>query len=438
MYLPQEIIKLKRNGGQLPEAAIQQFVTGLTDNSFSEGQTAALAMAIYLNGMATEETVALTRAMRDSGAVLNWQGKLNGPVVDKHSTGGVGDKVSLMLAPMIAACGAYVPMIAGRGLGHTGGTVDKLETIPGYSCTQPLDVIQREVARLGCVIVGQSAELAPADRRLYLIRDVTATVESIPLITASILSKKLAAGLDVLTMDVKIGSGAIMKNIDDASALAQSIVNTAKGAGVPTQALLTDMNECLGSSAGNVLEVLETLDYLIGKYREPRLHQVTLELGASMLQLAGLFADKASAVAALEHSLTSGKAAEIFAKMVAAMGGPADLLEKPELYLGKAPVIQDIVAPQAGYLAASDTTAVGMAVVRLGGGRAHPAQVIDPVVGFSDVQALGSKVAAGDVLARVHAASVEAAAKASAEYLAALSFSDSAISQQPIVHKVID
>jgi len=438
MYLPQEIIKLKRNGGKLPEAAIQQFVTGLTDNSFSEGQTAALAMAIYLNGMATEETVALTRAMRDSGAVLNWQGKLNGPVVDKHSTGGVGDKVSLMLAPMIAACGAYVPMIAGRGLGHTGGTVDKLETIPGYSCTQPLDVIQREVARLGCVIVGQSAELAPADRRLYLIRDVTATVESIPLITASILSKKLAAGLDVLTMDVKIGSGAIMKNIDDASALAQSIVNTAKGAGVPTQALLTDMNECLGSSAGNVLEVLETLDYLTGKYREPRLHQVTLELGASMLQLAGLFADKASAVAALEHSLTSGKAAEIFAKMVSAMGGPADLLEKPELYLGNAPVVQDIVAPQAGYLAASDTTAVGMAVVRLGGGRAHPAQVIDPVVGFSDVQALGSKVATGDVLARVHAASVEAAAKASAEYLAALSFSDSAVNLQPIVHKVID
>ena len=438
MYLPQEIIKLKRNGGKLPEAAIQQFVTGLTDNSFSEGQTAALAMAIYLNGMATEETVALTRAMRDSGAVLNWQGKLNGPVVDKHSTGGVGDKVSLMLAPMIAACGGYVPMIAGRGLGHTGGTVDKLETIPGYSCTQPLDVIQREVARLGCVIVGQSGELAPADRRLYLIRDVTATVESIPLITASILSKKLAAGLDVLTMDVKIGSGAIMKNIDDASALAQSIVNTAKGAGVPTQALLTDMNECLGSTAGNVLEVLETLDYLTGKYREPRLHQVTLELGASMLQLAGLFANKASAVAALEQSLTSGKAAEIFAKMVAAMGGPADLLEKPELYLGKAPVVQDIVAPHAGYLAASDTTAVGMAVVRLGGGRAHPAQVIDPVVGFSDVQALGSKVAAGDVLARVHAASVEAAAKASAEYLAALSFSDNAVSLQPIVHKVID
>lgn len=438
MYLPQEIIKLKRNGGQLPQAAIEQFVKGITDNSFSEGQTAALAMAIYLNGMVTEETVALTRAMRDSGAVLNWAGKLNGPVVDKHSTGGVGDKVSLMLAPMIAACGAYVPMIAGRGLGHTGGTVDKLETIPGYSCTQPLAKIQAEVARLGCVIVGQSAELAPADRRLYLIRDVTATVESIPLITASILSKKLAAGLDVLTMDVKIGSGAIMKNVADASALATSIVNTAKGASVKTQALLTDMNECLGATAGNVLEVLETLDYLTGKYREPRLHQVTLELGASMLQLAGLQPDKASAIKALEHSLTSGKAAEIFAQMVAAMGGPVDLMEKPQQYLAAAPVVQDILAPQDGFLAASDTVAVGMAVVRLGGGRAHPSQQIDPAVGFSDVLALGKKVAKGDLLARVHAASKEAADKACSEYLAALTFSDSAPLLHPIVHKVID
>lgn len=438
MYLPQEIIKLKRNGGQLPQAAIEQFVKGITDNSFSEGQTAALAMAIYLNGMVTEETVALTRAMRDSGSVLNWAGKLNGPVVDKHSTGGVGDKVSLMLAPMIAACGAYVPMIAGRGLGHTGGTVDKLETIPGYSCTQPLAKIQAEVARLGCVIVGQSAELAPADRRLYLIRDVTATVESIPLITASILSKKLAAGLDVLTMDVKIGSGAIMKNVADASALATSIVNTAKGAGVKTQALLTDMNECLGATAGNVLEVLETLDYLTGKYREPRLHQVTLELGASMLQLAGLQPDKASAIKALEHSLTSGKAAEIFAQMVAAMGGPADLMEKPQQYLAAAPVVQDILAPQDGFLASSDTVAVGMAVVRLGGGRAHPSQIIDPAVGFSDVVALGAKVAKGDLLARVHAASKEAADKASSEYLAALTFSDTAPTLNPIVHKIID
>lgn len=438
MYLPQEIIKIKRNGGQLPTAAIEQFVQGITNDSFSEGQTAALAMAIYLNGMVTAETVALTRAMRDSGAVLQWAGHLNGPVVDKHSTGGVGDKVSLMLAPMIAACGGYVPMIAGRGLGHTGGTVDKLETIPGYSCTQPLAKIQAEVARLGCVIVGQSAELAPADRRLYLIRDVTATVESIPLITASILSKKLAAGLDVLTMDVKIGSGAIMKNVADATALATSIVETAKGAGVKTQALLTDMNECLGSTAGNVLEVLETLDYLTGRVREPRLHQVTLELGASMLQLAGLYPNKAAAIAALELSLSSGQAAERFAQMVSALGGPHDLIEQPHKYLAAAPVVEDVLAPVTGYLQASDTTAVGMAVVRLGGGRAHPAQVIDPAVGFSDIVPLGTQVQAGQCIAKVHAASIEAAAKAKAEYLAALSWSDSPIILQPIVHKVID
>ena len=228
-----------------------------------------------------------------------------------------------------------------------------------------------------------------------------------------------------------------MKTVDDASALAQSIVNTAKGAGVPTEAHLTDMNQCLGNTAGNVLEVLETLDYLTGKYREPRLHQVTLELGASMLRLAGLYPDKAAAIAALEHSLTSGKAAEIFAKMVAAMGGPIDLLEKPQLYLGQAPVMVDIKAPQAGYLASLDTTAMGMAVVRLGGGRAHPAQVIDPVVGFSDLLPLGTMVAAGDVIGRVHAASAEAAAKASAEYVAALSQSTEVPTLSPLVHKVI-
>jgi len=437
VYLPQEIIKQKRNGGVLNEAAIAQFVAGLTDQSFSEGQIAALAMAIYLNGMQTEETVALTRSMRDSGAVLNWQ-DLPGPVVDKHSTGGVGDKVSLMLAPMVAACGAYVPMIAGRGLGHTGGTIDKLEAIPGYQTQQSLSDIQRLVRKNGAVIVSQSAELAPADRRLYLIRDVTATVESIPLITASILSKKLAAGLQFLTMDVKIGSGAIMKNVADASALARSIVQTAKGAGVPTQALLTDMNQTLGTSAGNALEVVETLDYLTGRYREPRLHQVTLELGASMLQLAGLYQDKASAIAALEHSLTSGKAAELFSQMVAAQGGPADLLEQPNRYLAKAKVVLDIQAPESGYLTAADTTAIGMAVVRLGGGRAHPSQVINPAVGYSDVQPTGAHYQAGQLLARVHADSADAAEKAKAEYLAALSWSAQAAEMPPLVHLVID
>uniref|UniRef100_UPI0040478F42 thymidine phosphorylase n=1 Tax=Rheinheimera sp. TaxID=1869214 RepID=UPI0040478F42 len=435
--IPQEIIKTKRNGGNLNQAEIRQFVRGLTDDSFSEGQVAALAMAIYLNGMSVDEIVALTLAMRDSGTVLNWQGKLNGPVVDKHSTGGVGDKVTLMLAPMVAACGAYMPSIAGRGLGHTGGTVDKLETIPGYSCTQSLEKIQQLLPQLGCVIVGQSSQLAPADRRLYAIRDVTATVESIPLITASILSKKLSEGLDALVMDVKIGNGAIMRTVDDASALAHSIVNVANGAGVNTRALLTDMNQILGTTAGNALEVMETLDYLTGKYREPRLHQVTLELGANMLMLGGLYNDKASAVAALEHSLSSGKAAEIFANMVSALGGPADLLEKPQHYLASAPVVQDIVAPQSGYVSYTDTVGLGMAVVRLGGGRSHPSQQIDPAVGFSHILAAGQPVQQGEVIAKVHAANPEAAKLAATEYLQALLIQPQAAEAFPLVHHTI-
>jgi thymidine phosphorylase len=435
--IPQEIIKTKRNGNALSQAEIQQFVGGLTDDSFSEGQVAALAMAIYLNGMTVDEIVALTLAMRDSGTVFNWQGKLNGPVVDKHSTGGVGDKVTLMLAPMVAACGAFMPSIAGRGLGHTGGTVDKLETIPGYSCTQSLDKIQQLLPQLGCVIVGQSSQLAPADRRLYAIRDVTATVESIPLITASILSKKLSEGLDALVMDVKIGNGAIMRTVDDASALASSIVSVANGAGVPTRALLTDMNQILGSTAGNALEVLETLDYLTGKYREPRLHQVTLELGANMLMLGGLYPDKARAIAALEYSLSSGKAAEIFAKMVSALGGPANLLERPQQYLAAAPVVQDIVAPQSGFINYTDTVGLGMAVVRLGGGRSHPSQQIDPAVGFSQLVPAGQLVQQGDVLAKVHAASVEAAQVAAAEFLQALQVTDTAAAAYPLVHHTI-
>lgn len=439
MAIPQEIIKTKRNGKVLTEAEIQQFVKGLTDDSFSDSQAAALAMAIYLNGMTVPETVALTLAMRDSGTVLNWQGRLNGPVVDKHSTGGVGDKVTLMLAPMVAACGAYMPSIAGRGLGHTGGTVDKLEAIPGYSCTQSLSRIQQLLPELGCVIVGQSGELAPADRRLYGIRDVTATVESIPLITASILSKKLSEGLDALVMDVKVGNGAIMATADDAQALANSIVNTATGAGVATRALITDMNQILGTTAGNALEVIETLDYLTGKYREPRLHQLTLELGANMLQLGGLYKDKANAVAALEHSLSSGKAAEIFAKMVASMGGPVDLLERPEQHLAAAPIVQAILAPQGGKLHYTNTVGLGMAVVRLGGGRSHPAQQIDPAVGFSAILPAGTDVAAGQCLALVHASSIDAATKASAEYLAACTFEETFdnIKLPPLVHQLI-
>ncbi|MDP4535673.1 thymidine phosphorylase [Alkalimonas collagenimarina] len=435
MPIPQEIIKIKRNGKVLSQANIQQFAQGLTDGSFSDSQAAALAMAIYLNGMSVDEKVALTLAMRDSGTSLNWQGQLSGPVVDKHSTGGVGDKVTLMLAPMVAACGAFMPSIAGRGLGHTGGTVDKLEAIPGYSCNQSLSRIRQLLPELGCLIVGQTDELAPADRRLYGIRDVTATVESIPLITASILSKKLSEGLDALVMDVKVGNGAIMATAKDADALARSIVDTACGAGVPTRALITDMNQILGSSAGNALEVLETLDYLTGKQREPRLHQLTLELGADMLLLSGLQSSRDQAMTALQQSLDSGHAAEYFARMVAALGGPTDLLEKPTRYLAQAPVVLDVLAPAGGVLHYTDTVALGMAVVRLGGGRAHPDQVIDPAVGLSDIVPAGQQVSTGQRLARVHAASAQAAEQAVKDYLAACRLSVEPLATNALIHQ---
>jgi thymidine phosphorylase len=286
-----EIIRAKRDGGTLPAADIDRMVRAITDESASEGQVAAFAMAVFLRGMQTAETVALTEAMMRSGTRLDWpEGP---PIVDKHSTGGVGDKVSLMLAPMVAACGGRVPMISGRGLGHTGGTLDKLEAIPGYDATPGLDRFRQVVAEAGCAIIGQTADLAPADRRLYAIRDVTATVESIPLITASILSKKLAAGLDALVMDVKTGSGAFAARRDMARDLARSIVSVANGAGVRTAALITDMDQVLGTTAGNAVEVREAVAYLNGT-REPRLHEVTMALAARLLCLGGLADDDAA------------------------------------------------------------------------------------------------------------------------------------------------
>jgi thymidine phosphorylase len=275
--LPQEIICAKRDGHPLSTEDIEAFVAGMTDGSISEGQIAAFAMAVFFRGLAREESVALTRAP-----------DLDRPVLDKHSTGGVGDKVSLVLAPILAACGAVVPMISGRGLGHTGGTLDKFEAIPGYTTTPDIETFQQVVREIGCAIVGQTAELAPADRRLYGVRDVTATVESIPLITASILSKKLAAGLDGLVMDVKVGNGAFMTGLEEARVLAKSIVTVAGGAGLPARALITDMNQVLGKTAGNALEVREAIDYLTGQERHPRLHGVVMGLATDMLLLAGL------------------------------------------------------------------------------------------------------------------------------------------------------
>ncbi|RZJ08745.1 MAG: thymidine phosphorylase [Rubrivivax sp.] len=430
--LAQEIIRAKRDGHALNEAQIQHFVDGLTHNTWSEGQVAALGMAVFLRGMGRDEAVLLTRAMMNSGRVMRWPG-MPGPVLDKHSSGGVGDKVSLMLAPMVAACGGYVPMIAGRGLGHTGGTVDKLEAIPGYTTTPDPARFDQIVRSLGCAIIGQTADLAPADKRFYATRDVTATVESVPLITASILSKKLAAGLEGLAMDIKCGNGAFASTPEFAKELAESIVAVANGAGLRTRALITDMNQVLGTDAGNALEIIETIRYLKGEHREPRLHEVTLALAGEMLVLGGLAADPPAARKKLQAALDSGAAAEKFAMMVASLGGPTDLMERPEAYLSAAPVVKPVPAPRAGVVTAMSTRDLGVAIVELGGGRRKAGDAIDMRVGFSAVKPIGTRVAAGEPLALVHAADSAAGDRATASYLAAVALSDTDVAATPMV-----
>lgn len=438
--LPQEIIRKKREKGALSTEEIAFFVAGITDESVTDGQIAALAMATYFNGMTRDEVVALTCAMRDSGSVLNWD-FLDGPVVDKHSTGGVGDNVSLMLAPIVAACGAYVPMISGRALGHTGGTLDKFDSIPGYA-TQPDDTTFRTVTQVvGCAIIGQTASLAPADKRFYGIRDITATVESIPLITASILSKKLAAGLHGLVLDVKSGSGAFMPSHDEAAALARSLVAVANGAGVPTTALLTDMNEPLASAAGNAVEMQNAVDFLTGAHRDPRLLAVTLGLAAEMVVNAGLAASADAAHAQGKEALESGKAAEIFAHMVRALGGPSDFVEKPTAYLQAAPIIRDVYAPagtDVGALVRSiDTRALGLAVIELGGGRLRNQDPIDHAVGLTNLAGINAPVGAGgQPLARIHARTDTDAAKVAELVRAAYRYAGEPVARPDIFDRI--
>ena len=377
---------------------------GMVDGSVGEGQIAAFAMAVYFQGLNPAERIALTQAMTHSGAVLDWSDlALDGPLLDKHSTGGVGDKVSLILAPLVAACGGYVPMISGRGLGHTGGTLDKLDSIPGYNSTPDIALFRRVVKESGCAIIGQTADLAPADRRFYAVRDVTATVESIGLITASILSKKLAEGLQGLVMDIKTGSGAFLSTLDQARALAESLVTVARGAGLPTTALLTDMNQVLGRSAGNALEVAEAVAFLNGTARAPRLHELMLALGSEMLLLGGLASTPEQAHSQLQRALDSGQAAERFARMVHALGGPADLLQQPNRYLPQAAVIKAVSPRVDGFVHQMDTRALGLAIIQLGGGRRQPSDTIDHAVGLSQVAQIGEWVDAQRPLALVHA-----------------------------------
>ncbi|HHQ4673028.1 TPA: thymidine phosphorylase [Aeromonas veronii] len=421
MFLPQEIIRKKRNGEALSTQEIQFFVQGITNNTIGEGQIAALAMAVYFKDMTMDERVALTCAMRDSGMVLTWDHlNLGGPIVDKHSTGGVGDVVSLMLGPMVAACGGFVPMISGRGLGHTGGTLDKLDAIPGYQTSVDNDRFLKVVKEAGVAIIGQTGDLAPADKRIYAVRDITATVESIAMITGSILSKKLASGLEALVMDVKVGSGAFMPTFEASEELAKSIVAVANGAGCRTSALLTDMNQVLASSAGNAVEVREAVRYLTGEYRNPRIHEVTMALCAEMLISAGLASDERDARGKLQAVLDNGKAAEIFGSMVTGLGGPADFMERYDAYLPKAAIVRPVFAANSGFVTAMDTRELGLAVVAMGGGRRAAGDKLDYAVGLTDFIRLGQSVDADKPIAMIHAQTEEQYAQAASMVQAAV------------------
>jgi thymidine phosphorylase len=433
-----DIITRKRDGQSLSDTDIQRFVTGLADGSLPREQVSALAMAIYLRSMDSRETAALTAGMARSGHIIDWSScALDGPVLDKHSTGGIGDKVSLMLAPIVAACGGYVPMVSGRGLGHTGGTLDKLGSITGYQPWPGIERFRAVVADVGCAIVGQTSDLAPADRTLYAIRDMTATIESTPLIVASILSKKIAAGLGGLVLDVKTGSGAFMATEADACALAEAIIATAGEMGLPTRALITGMDAPLGGTAGNALEVAESISYLTGGERSPRLHEVVAALAVEMLLLGGIESDVAMAAARVERALSSGAAAERFARMVRALGGPADLIERRDWHLRRAAVFRPVPAERSGYLAAVDARAIGMAVIGLGGGRRRIDDPIDVSVGFSHVIPLGGQVEAGEPMAMVHAASEDEADRAIAAYRAACAIDTRSHHGRPMIRAII-
>ena len=433
-----DIIRKKRDGGELAPDEILFFVDGLADGSIPAEQVSALAMAVFLNSMTAEEAGQLTLAMAASGSVLEWQDEnLDGPVVDKHSTGGVGDKVSFLLAPIAAACGCYVPMISGRGLGHTGGTTDKVESIPGYNATPDFELFRKVVKSTGCAIIGQTADLAPADRRLYAIRDVTATVESVPLITASILSKKIAAGLQALVMDVKVGTGAFMSELEKAEELANSIIATAARANLKTHALITDMNECLGLTAGNAVEIAESIEYLKNNQRESRLDDVVMSLCAEMLVTSGLENNRDAARIKVEEAVTTGKAAEVFGQMVRELGGPADIVDNYQKLLPSAPVTHAVHATEPGYVMAVDAFAVGNSIIELGGGRRTMGDELDLSVGLTEVAPIGTYVDGERPLAIIHASSDDTARIAADMIRGACEIGESAPSERPVVRKIL-
>ena len=429
------ILSKVRDGMVLSTDELSEFARGLVSGTVSDAQAGAFAMAVCVHGLSEEERVGLTLAMRDSGNVQQWD--LPGPVLDKHSTGGIGDNVSLILAPALAACGAYIPMISGRGLGHTGGTLDKLESIPGYRTLLPEDEFQKIVADVGCAIVGAGQGIAPADKRLYAIRDVTSTVESIDLITASILSKKLAAGLEGLILDVKVGNGAFISDPGEAKRLARSLVDGANGAGCKTSARLTDMEQPLARAAGNALECRNALEFLNGVNQDPRLREVTLSLGGELLCLGGLVENSSEGETKIDQVIGSGQATERFARMVFALGGPYDLVENYSRHLPEAPFLYDLVAKENGFISEINLRAVGQVVIELGGGRKQQDDILDLSVGLDQISGLGQAVQSGDLLCRIHAKDEESAHLVSKNLLSAFTIDQSKLSPIPVVGELV-
>ena len=387
--IPQEIIRKKRDNQVLSNEEISEFVKGLTDGSFSESQIAAMSMAIFSNGMTPEETVLLTEAMTQSGDIIDWKDIVDSELVcDKHSTGGVGDKTSIILAPILAACGLYVPMISGRGLGHTGGTLDKFDSIPGYKTQPDLETFKKVVADVGCAIIGQTSNLAPADKKLYSIRDVVGTVESLPLITSSILSKKIASGLQSLVLDVKVGNGSFNSSIGIARDLSHSLVSVAKGAGLKCEAILSDMNQVLGKSAGHTLEILECIKFIKNENKDPRLEKITYELTASLLMMVYKIS-KDEALQKIKEVIANGLAAEKFEIMVKALGGPANILSSYEKDLKINLVKNDVFIEKKGWIEKIETRQLGLILIELGGGRKQVTDKINFSVGYDNVVSIG-------------------------------------------------
>ena len=431
----QAILAKVRNKSQLSRDEMVWFAKGLSDGKVTDAQAGAFSMAVALNGLGSQQArTDWTLAMRDSGKILSWE--VGSPVLDKHSTGGIGDCVSLILAPLLASIGVCVPMISGRGLGHTGGTLDKLESIPGVKVMHSEERLVEIIESCGCIIAGANENIAPADRRLYAVRDVTSTVDSLDLITASILSKKLASGLDGLVLDIKCGSGAFMADLNQATELAKALVETANEAGCATTALITDMNQPLAPAMGNALEIVEAMRVLSGE-TVGRLRSITVSLGAEILKAQKIYKNISQATYELERNLNSGAALKKFSEMISLMGGPINFGQDFNRYLPEAAAVIEVFAPQAGYLAQWDGQSLGNIVVKLGGGRLVETDQIDHAVGFSEIASIGTKLSKGSPILKIHAARIDHAEEAERQVLAAFKLSDSAPKETELVLKRI-